>query len=484
MSDETPASTPSKADPPKGKKLPPGWEWDAEHSVYRKRELVRLSTGEKVRLRSSGKTMALARAEFERKRQEAEDEARNPTAAVDTGPNGSKLFAVYAEEWLTTYPSTVKNRENTKIEKAYHVRVRIVPYFDRLGKERGRPFTLADITQRVTDKFIADLNDSTHLDRDTKLIEWKGQSKTLTEWASKLKMDRETLAKRLARGQTIEHAFSAPLLAPRGRYGKGKLPTETGRKLSPKSVRNIAQTFRQMLQCAKRWGEIASVPEVPKVKLPKGKFDFLSFAEHDALLGAGAGSGSGAPMAPEDYALLLTGTKAGPRPGELLGLQWPAVDFKNSTIRFDVQISRRRIALEPVKAGERTVPMSPKLAAALKRIQHLRYFKPGAAHGSGPSNDGYHFVFCDGNGRPWSRTHLRKTLEKHLRRAKIRNMSPHKLRHTYASHLAMLGWPLQEIQALLGHSSIAMTMKYAHLMPKHGWDKIKMLDALPKGEEA
>lgn len=472
MSDETPASTPSKADPPKGKKLPPGWEWDAEHAVYRKRELVRLSTGEKVRLRSSGKTMALARAEFERKRQEAEDEARNPTAAVDTGPNGSKLFSVYAEEWLTTYPSTVKNRENTKIEKAYHVRVRIVPYFDRLGKERGRPYTLADITQRVTDKFIAELNDSTHLDRDTKLIEWKGQSKTLTEWASKLKMDRETLAKRLARGWDIERALSTPCTVPRG----GKAPEPSERKLSPKSVRNIAQTFRQMLQCAKRWGEILIVPEVPKVKLPKGKFDFLSFAEHEALLGV--------PMVPEDYALLLTGTKAGPRPGELLGLQWSSVDFKNSTIRFDVQLSRRRIALEPVKAGERTVPMSPKLAAALKKIQHLRYFKPhGAAHGSGPSHDGYHFVFCDGNGRPWSRTHLRKVLEKHLKRAKIRNMSPHKLRHSFASHLAMLGWPLQEIQALLGHSSIAMTMKYAHLMPKHGWDKIKMLDTLPQTEE-
>jgi site-specific recombinase XerD len=43
----------------------------------------------------------------------------------------------------------------------------------------------------------------------------------------------------------------------------------------------------------------------------------------------------------------------------------------------------------------------------------------------------------------------------------------HNLRHTYASHLAMRGVPLKVIQELMGHTTIEMTERYAHLRPRH-----------------
>lgn len=52
----------------------------------------------------------------------------------------------------------------------------------------------------------------------------------------------------------------------------------------------------------------------------------------------------------------------------------------------------------------------------------------------------------------------------------------HMLRHTFASHLAMRGATLKVIQELLGHSTITMTMRYAHLAPRVAREAVQLLD--------
>ena len=63
------------------------------------------------------------------------------------------------------------------------------------------------------------------------------------------------------------------------------------------------------------------------------------------------------------------------------------------------------------------------------------------------------------------------------RLAGLRQVSWHVLRHTFASHLAMRGAPLKAIQDLLGHATIQMTMRYAHLAPEVARDAVRLLDA-------
>src|SRR5882762_7301135 len=69
------------------------------------------------------------------------------------------------------------------------------------------------------------------------------------------------------------------------------------------------------------------------------------------------------------------------------------------------------------------------------------------------------------------------------KRAGLRPISWHVLRHTFASHLVMRGVPLKAVQELLGHATIEMTMRYAHLSPDARRDAVGVLD-LPAPDRA
>ena len=62
------------------------------------------------------------------------------------------------------------------------------------------------------------------------------------------------------------------------------------------------------------------------------------------------------------------------------------------------------------------------------------------------------------------------------KKAGLRQIGWHALRHTFASHLVMRGASIKAVQELLGHSSIQMTMRYAHLAPEVARDAVNLLD--------
>jgi integrase len=220
--------------------------------------------------------------------------------------------------------------------------------------------------------------------------------------------------------------------------------------LSQKTINNCLTVLRRMLSIARKRGMIASVPEVEWLRAPLPEFDFLDFEESQRLIDAAEG---------EWRTMMLTALRTGLRFGELLALRWQDVDLVAGRI-----VVRQNWVLGQIgtpKSGHaREIPLGEEVLKALKSHRHLR----------GP------LVFCTMGGEVFTVGEPRYWLARVCRKAGLREIGWHTLRHTFASHLAMRGAPLKAIQELLGHATIQMTMRYAHLAPEVARDAVRLLD--------
>lgn len=222
------------------------------------------------------------------------------------------------------------------------------------------------------------------------------------------------------------------------------------RNLSKKSINNCLTVLRRLLVIARKRGIIAAVPEIEWFRPPAPEFDFLTFEEADRLLAAAEG---------EERTMLLVALRTGLRFGELLALRWEDVDLVAGRLFVRRRIYRGKFDT-PKNGKPRELPLSDDVRTALKRHRHLRG----------------EFVFCDLDGRVLKTGISRYMIIRRYRRAGLRPIGWHVLRHTFASHLAMCGAPLKSVQELMGHATIQMTMRYAHLAPEIARESVQPLD--------
>lgn len=224
-----------------------------------------------------------------------------------------------------------------------------------------------------------------------------------------------------------------------------------GKKLSEKTRYNIRGTLHKMLVTAVDWELLDVVPKLPQIKVPEPRFDFYTREESETLLAAARNA--------EEHLQILFALSTGARVSEQLAIEWGDLDFKNKLIVIRRATIRGEVG--PTKSGrERKVPMSATLEAALKRNRHLR----------GPR------VFCDAKGKPLEDWILLDRLHVVCKRAGLRHVRWHDLRHSFASQLVMAGTPIRQVQEWLGHSSITTTLRYSHLAPGGNPEFIKALE--------
>ena len=234
------------------------------------------------------------------------------------------------------------------------------------------------------------------------------------------------------------------------------------RMRSKKRVNNIIGVLMRLLRYGHEIGLLASVPKVKPLKVPPSKFDFLDDDEYARLLVA----------APKFDAqrkpMMIVGADAGLRKGEILGLEWDDVDLVAGTLTVRRSIwwdNRSHSHVGPPKSGrDRKIPMTSRLTAALKAHRHLR----------GPR------VFCNPDGSELTPGQLEVAIRTTCRHAGLRQIGWHVLRHSFGSTLAQRGASPKAIQELMGHSTIAVTMRYMHLAPSHLREAVSLLDA-PRG---
>jgi len=186
------------------------------------------------------------------------------------------------------------------------------------------------------------------------------------------------------------------------------------------------------------WMEENPMRKISKLSEPRGRVRFLDDEERERLLEACKASAS-----PDLHMLVVLALSTGARHGELINLRWSDVDWQ-----------RRVITLHDTKNKERRLlPLAHYALHLMEEHNKVRNIASDLVFPS-PSHPM----------KPWdSRSSWLSALEK----ANIQNFRFHDLRHSCASYLAMNGASLAEIAEVLGHKTLQMVKRYAHLSEAH-----------------
>lgn len=197
-----------------------------------------------------------------------------------------------------------------------------------------------------------------------------------------------------------------------------------------------------------------NIPDIETPKKPKHLPNCLSEEEVEALLNApDINTSSGL----RDKAMLETMYSSGLRVSELLMLE-----------KGQVNLTKGVITVFGKGAKERKVPVSDYAIDFIKQyIKDVR---------NKNENKGSKYLFLSKKGEPLSRIYFFKQVKKYSELAGITtNVSPHTLRHSFATHLLNHGAQLRIVQGMLGHTNIATTQIYTHVSSeklKSDYDKI------------
>ena len=220
------------------------------------------------------------------------------------------------------------------------------------------------------------------------------------------------------------------------------------------TVNRYLATLRAILNRARRdWNALAEVPRFALLPLNNTRYRFLNEDEERAILAASA---------PHLRDLIVFLIDTGARMSEALELTWGDVDLDG--LSTGVRFMRTKSGVP------RRVPLTTRVQDTLRRL------RKGQGHPSGRV-----FLFRP-NGRseavPYKQPH--GAWKSALRRAGVDpDLRIHDLRHTFASRLVSRGVPLFDVSKLLGHQTMAMTMRYAHLAPDAYEAAIAKLEPCP-----
>jgi integrase len=217
------------------------------------------------------------------------------------------------------------------------------------------------------------------------------------------------------------------------------------------TIRNHLSTLSKVFRSCRKWGWVTRNPlqEVERPPLPRGIVRYLDDDERERLLKACKESDY-KPL----YLIVVLALSTGMRKEELLSLKWSSLDLGIGTI-----------ILHKTKNKEtRRVPVRGLALTLLKQHAKVRHISSEFVFpGEKPSPN----KPCSKVAQNSRHFDIRKPWQRALKDSKIETFRFHDLRHSCASYLAMNGASLLEIAEVLGHKTLEVVKRYAHLAESH-----------------
>lgn len=239
-------------------------------------------------------------------------------------------------------------------------------------------------------------------------------------------------------------------------------------------VRYLSALSHAFSVAVNEWGWLEDSPmrKVSKLKESRGRVRFLDEEEKARLLQACKDSSN-----PALFPVVILALSTGMRYSEILNLTWA-----------DVDLHRKRIILQETKNGERrAVPIAGQALDLLSDLEKKRRIDTqllfpqvkfaNANSEAIPPEFGFGKDDAERVQKVQKPIQLRSAWDAALKKAQILNFRFHDLRHCAASYLAMSGASLAEIAEILGHKTLAMVKRYAHLSDSH---KHSVIDRMNK----
>ena len=153
--------------------------------------------------------------------------------------------------------------------------------------------------------------------------------------------------------------------------------------------------------------------------------------------------------------LYLTAAMTGMRQGELLALRWMDVDWIAHRVRVRRNFVRGKFGTPKSKRSSRSIPLADDVARELELL----------FQGSSYQGDEDLVFAHPHSGRPIDRSLLLKRFKAALKRAGVRELRFHDLRHTFGTRMAAAGVPMRTLQEWMGHRDFKTTLIYADYAP-------------------
>ena len=253
----------------------------------------------------------------------------------------------------------------------------------------------------------------------------------------------------------------------------------SSQSLGPRTIARRIASIHEWNKFMLSNAQIASDPSA-EVKAPKQSEhlpDVLSISEVERVIDAAGGFGSTDAVSLRDRALVEFLYATGARVSEAVGLKFEDIDLEESVVRLSGKGQKQRL----VPIGKCAVSALRDYLDKARPILASRAQKSeaSASTASNSSSKSYlnssnalsksansHMIFLNKRGKALSRQSAWEAISRAGKMAKIgKELHPHTLRHSFATHLISGGADVRTVQELLGHASVTTTQIYTHISP-------------------